>query len=80
MVACARLVLSDNVVRGVPVNAYRHYGGDTRPARPQSTGYDGVASFIFYIGPGSPGIPTHVEAVATHQGRTYRATLWLTAP
>ncbi len=53
----------------------RIYGSERRPTRGQSTGVDGVASFIFYTGAGSDGVPSLIEAVASYHGRAYQATL-----
>jgi hypothetical protein len=54
--------------------AYRYRaGGERRPSIPQSTGRDGVASFIFYIGEEAGGVRIPVEAVVTYRGITYTA-------
>jgi hypothetical protein len=77
-VACLRLILGGQPVSGADAIVYRHYSNETRPTITHTTGKDGVAGFIFYIGPGSPGMPTHLEAVVSYRGTTYRQTTWLT--
>ena len=77
-IACVRLILGGDAIRGAGAMVYRHYGGETRPSIAHTTGGDGVAGFIFYTGRGSPGLPTHVEAVVSYRGVAYRATTWLT--
>ena len=77
-VACIRLIVQGEAAHGATAMVYRHYGEDTRPTIAQSTGPEGVASFIFYTGPGSPGMPAQLEAVVSFKGVPYRATLWLT--
>lgn len=70
-VVCVRLILNGEAVNGAPAMAYRIYGGERRPSIPQSTGRDGVASFIFYVGQDGGRVP--VEAVVTYRGQTYVA-------
>jgi hypothetical protein len=70
-VACVRLILNGEAVNGAPAMAYRYYGSERRPSIPQSTGRDGVASFIFYTGQDGGRVP--VEAVVTYRGQTYVA-------
>lgn len=77
MTLCVRLIVGGEPAHGASVHVDRNYGGETRPAIPQSTGPDGVAGFIFYTGAGSPGIPTNLQAVASFQGVAYAGTLWL---
>jgi hypothetical protein len=74
MVVCVRLILEEGAVAGANAIAYRHYGSQTLPTIAHTTTpYYGVASFIFYVGPGSPGRPNAVEAIVSYQGTTYRA-------
>lgn len=70
-VACVRLIVNGTVVNGAQSMAYRYIGQERRPSIPQSTGLDGVASFIFYIHEEAPGVTIPVEAVVTHRGVTY---------
>lgn len=77
MTACLRLIVNGEAANGANAVIYRHYGGETRDTIPQSTGLDGVASFIFYTGPGSPGRPDNLQAIVSYQGVTYGVTLWL---
>ncbi len=72
-VACVRLILNGQAVRGANAVTYRYRGDERRPSIAQSTGYDGVASFIFYIGEETPGARIPVEAVVTFRGNTYTA-------
>ncbi len=60
---------------GASVFVDRIYGSERRPTRGQSTGVEGVASFIFYTGAGSNGVPSLIEAVASYRGMVYRAAL-----
>ena len=77
MTACVRLIVANEAANGAGAVIYRHYGGDTRPTIHQSTGQDGWASFIFYTGAGSPGVPSSLEAVVSFRGVTYRTALQL---
>lgn len=72
-VACVRLILNGEAVNGANATVYRYIGDERRPSIPQSTGLDGVASFIFYIRnlPQGTGVP--VEAIVAYQGTTYVA-------
>lgn len=72
-VACVRLIVNGVAVNGAPAMAYRYLGDERRPSIPQSTGLDGVASFIFYIGELGEGQRVPVEATATYRGITYVA-------
>jgi hypothetical protein len=74
-VACVRLILPQGPGSGASVMVYRRWGDETRPSNPQTTGRDGSASFIFYAGAGSPGMPERIDAVATYDGVTYTATV-----
>jgi len=76
-VACVRLILQGAAVAGASAIVHREYGGETRSGNPQTTGQAGTAGFIFYVGPGSPGMPDNVQAVVQYRGETYRATTWL---
>lgn len=71
MTACVRVIFEGEAARGASVHLLRRYQGETRPALAQSTGGDGVASFIFYTGQGSPGRPGALEAVASFRGNPY---------
>lgn len=73
-VACVRLIIGGQAANGANVMAYRYLGEERRPSIPQSTGLDGVASFIFYIAETNAGQPIPVEAIATYRGITYGAT------
>jgi hypothetical protein len=75
MTACVRVIAGGEAARGASVNLIRHYGGERRQAIAQSTGVDGIASFIFYTGDGSPGRPSHLEAVASFRGVAYQVTI-----
>jgi hypothetical protein len=77
MTACVRLIVANEAASGAGAVIYRHYGDDTRPTIYQSTGQDGWASFIFYTGAGSPGVPSSLEAVVSFRGVTYRSALQL---
>ena len=79
-VVCVRLILEQAPVARANVLVYRRSGDETRPSHPQSTGNDGSASFVFYAGAGSPGMPERVDAVADYQGITYNATVWPQQP
>jgi hypothetical protein len=79
-VVCVRLILEQAPVAGANVLVYRRSGDETRPSHPQTTGKDGSASFVFYAGAGSPGMPEQVDAVADYQGITYNATVWPQQP
>ncbi len=70
-VACVRLIVNGNAVNGAQAMTYRYIGDERRPSIPQSTGFDGVASFIFYIGEEASNVAIPVEAVVTYQGVTY---------
>lgn len=72
-VACVRLIVGGEAARGASARTYRYRGEERRPSIPQSTGADGVASFIFYIGEEASGIRIPVEAVVTYRGVTYTA-------
>ncbi len=72
-VACVRLIVGGETARGANALTYRYRGEERRPSIPQSTGADGVASFIFYIGEESAGVRIPVEAVVTYRGVTYTA-------
>ncbi|MDQ5852944.1 MAG: hypothetical protein M3380_12935, partial [Chloroflexota bacterium] len=76
-VACVRLILDGQAAAGANAIVYRHYDNETRPTITHTTANDGVAGFIFYIGPGSPGMPASLEAVVSHRGTTYRTTIGL---
>ncbi len=76
-VACVRLILDGQAVAGANAIVYRHYDNETRPTITHTTANDGVAGFIFYIGPGSPGMPASLEAVVSYRGTTYRTTIGL---
>lgn len=76
-VACVRLIVDGEAARGASAIIYRHYGDQVRTTIAQTTGAEGVAGFIFYTGDGSPGMPTHLEAIVTYRGVPYRTTLWL---
>lgn len=73
-VACVRLIIGGQAANGANVMAYRYLGDERRPSIPQSTGLDGIASFIFYIAETNAGQPIPVEAIATYRGVTYGAT------
>ncbi|MDP9314095.1 MAG: hypothetical protein M3R24_24985 [Chloroflexota bacterium] len=77
MVVCAWLILEGEPVQGANITVYRHHeAGRVLPTLSHTTGhYYGVVSFIFYVGPGGPGNPDYLEAVASYQGITYRATI-----
>jgi hypothetical protein len=72
-VACVRLIVGGTAANGANAMAYRYRGTERRPSIPQSTGRDGVASFIFYIGEETGGVRIPVEAVVTYRGITYTA-------
>ncbi len=72
-VACVRLIVGGETARGANALTYRYRGEERRPSIPQSTGADGVASFIFYIGEEPAGVRIPVEAVVTYRGVTYSA-------
>lgn len=74
-VACVRLILQQGPVSGANAVIYRRWGDETRPSNSQTTGKDGAASFIFYAGAGSPGMPERIDAVVTYNGVTYSATV-----
>lgn len=74
-VACVRLILQQGPVSGASAVVYRRWGDETRPSNSQTTGKDGAASFIFYAGAGSPGMPERIDAVATYNDVTYTATV-----
>ncbi len=77
MVVCAWLILEGEPVQGANITVYRHHEtGRVLPTLNHTTGhYYGVVSFIFYVGPGFLGQPDYLEAVASYQGITYRATI-----
>jgi hypothetical protein len=75
MTVCVRLIVEGAAAVGVSVFVDRSYGSERRPTRGQSTGVEGVASFIFYTGGGSDGVPSLLEAVASYRGMVYQATL-----
>ncbi len=72
-VACVRLIVGGETARGANAQTYRYRSEERRPSIPQSTGADGVASFIFYIGEEPAGVRIPVEAVVTYRGVTYTA-------
>jgi len=72
-VACLRLLADNAPVNGASAVAFRFIGEDRIPTIPQSTGLDGVASFIFYIGELPPDLLVPVEAVVTYRGATLTA-------
>lgn len=72
-VACVRLIVNGEAVNGANAMTYRYIGNERRPSIPQSTGQDGVASFIFYIKEESPSARIPVEADVTFRGTTYVA-------
>ncbi|WP_152541159.1 hypothetical protein [Kallotenue papyrolyticum] len=72
-VACVRLILNGEVVRGAPAITYRYIGDARIASIPQSTGSDGVASFIFYVGDLPTGLRVPVEANLVYRGTTYVA-------
>ncbi len=72
-VACVRLIVGGTAANGANAITYRYRGTERRPSIPQSTGRDGVASFIFYIGEEPGGVRIPVEAVVTYRGVTYTA-------
>jgi hypothetical protein len=73
-VACVRLIVGGVAANGANVMTYRNQGDQRLPSIPQSTGLDGVASFIFYIAETSADQPITVDAVAIYRGITYGAT------
>jgi hypothetical protein len=79
-VACVRLILGQAPVAGANAVVSRHWSGETRSSNPQTTGKDGSASFIFYTGAGSPGMPERIDAAAGYNGVTYTATSVLSQP
>lgn len=72
-VACVRLILGGEAINGANAIVYRYIGSERRPSIPQSTGMDGVASFIFYIRDLPVGAATPIEALVTYRGITYVA-------
>jgi hypothetical protein len=71
-VVCVRLILNGQAVNGAPAITYRYVNNERRASIPQSTGLDGVASFIFYVG-NLPAGRVPVEANVTYRGVTYAA-------
>gem|GEM_PF-3364127 len=71
--ACVRLIVRGASANGANAMTYRMIGGERRPSIPQSTGLDGIASFIFYTGELTPDATIPVEAVVTYRGTTYTA-------
>lgn len=74
-VACVRLILPQGPASGANAMVYRRWGDQTRSSNSQTTGKDGTASFIFYVGAGSPGMPERIDAVVTYNGVTYTTTV-----
>ncbi len=72
-VACVRLIIGGEAATGAPAITYRYIGDGRRASIPQSTGRDGVASFIFYVGDLPVGLRVPVEASVLYRGVTYTA-------
>lgn len=79
-VACVRLILPQGPVAGANVIVYRRWGDESRQSNPQTTARDGSASFIFYAGAGSPGMPERIDAVADYDGVAYNASAMPSQP
>ena len=72
-VACVRLLADNAPVNGASAVTFRFIGEGRIQSIPQSTGLDGVASFIFYIGELPRNLLVPVEAVVTYRGQTLTA-------
>lgn len=72
-VVCVRLIIGGEAATGAPAITYRYIGDGRRASIPQSTGRDGVASFIFYVGDLPAGLRVPVEANVLYRGVTYTA-------
>lgn len=72
-VACVRLLADNAPVNGANAVVFRYIGDGRVQSIPQSTGLDGVASFIFYIGELPRNLLVPVEAVVSFRGQTLTA-------
>ena len=71
-VVCVRLIIGGEAAHPAFANVYYYTPNGVIAGTGHTTGLDGTASFIFYIGDIPPNTTVPVEAVATFEGREYR--------
>lgn len=70
---CVRLIVQGRIVFDAPASAVVKYKTTDRALGPAYTGTDGVAALTFNIGGASVGYTVWIDALVSHQGRSYTA-------